>query len=381
MIARAGDTATSPGDRTDPPLLLAAPDKFRGTATGTEVAEAASKAARTMGWSALAHPLADGGEGMLEAVGGHVRVEHVPGPLGELVEAEWRLVETPDGGGPTAVIEMARAAGRALVEPGTQGAAVRASTSGVGALIAAALSAGARRVVVGCGGSATTDGGEGAIAVLGGPAALRGAELVVATDVSTPFLDAARVFGPQKGASPADVELLERRLESLATRYAEQFGVDVTVLLGAGAAGGLAGGLAAIGGTIVSGFELVAELTGLDGALARADLVLTGEGRLDVTSLSGKVVSGVIAHAAGKVAVLVVAGSVDGVGPAELAAATGAAPSSIEVVDLVERFGAPRAFDQVAACVDEVVHQHLAQVGRWPRTRVARRYSDVEAQM
>ncbi len=346
------------------PQLLAAPDKFRGTASAAEVARAACGAANATGWGCTPLPLADGGEGTLEAVGGEPRRTTVSGPFGEPVEAEWRLVPGVAGTPPTAVIEMARAAGRALVPPGRRGAAVRASTTGVGELIAAAVHAGAERVVVACGGSATTDGGLGAVSALGGPQGLAGTELLAAVDVSTRFLDAARVFGPQKGATPEEVDLLERRLAALAQRYATFLGVDVTPLPGSGAAGGLAGGLAALGGRIVSGFDLVAELAGLDAQSAGADLVLTGEGRLDATSLEGKVVSGVVGRVASRLPVLVVAGTVEGIGAADLAATAGVTGATITVVDLVARFGTRRAFEHAAWCVAEAVREHLATAGR-----------------
>jgi glycerate kinase len=339
------------------PLLVAAPDKFRGTATASEIADAAARAAERSGWDAVRLPLADGGEGLLDAVGGEVRTEVVDGPLGEPVTAEWRLVADEEG--PTAVIEMARASGMQLVGDAASNDPVAATTRGTGQLVAAAARAGARRIVVGAGGSATTDGGAGALEVLRDRSGLRGARLLVACDVDTPFLDAARVFGPQKGASPDQVELLARRLRSCAASYKERFGVDVTTLTGAGAAGGLAGGLAALGGQIVSGFDLVAQVTGLDRHLAHADLVVTGEGRLDVTSLAGKVVSGVLRRVAPHAPVLVVAGAVADVGPAELAAATGLDPGDIAVVALVDRYGRQRALAETADLVGDVVQDRL----------------------
>jgi glycerate kinase len=142
------------------------------------------------------------------------------------------------------------------------------------------------------GGSATTDGGLGAVEALGWN--LRGLEVTVACDVTTAFVDAARVFGPQKGASPAQVDLLTRRLERLVDSYRDRSGVDVAPLEGAGAAGGLAGGLAARGARLEPGFEVIARVTGLDHALEEADLVVTGEGRLDGTSFLGKVAGGVL---------------------------------------------------------------------------------------
>jgi glycerate kinase len=245
---------------------------------------------RAAGVEARELPLADGGEGTLDALGGERRRTRVTGPLGDPVEAEWSVLQ--DG---TAVVEMARASGLALVEGAND--PLRATTRGTGELIAQALDAGARAVVVAVGGSATTDGGLGAVEALGW--SLRGARVVVACDVETRFVDAARVYGPQKGATPADVTRLTRRLEKLAARYLARTGVEVRSLPGAGAAGGLAGGLAAIGAELRPGFDVVAEAAGFRGALAGADLVVTGEGRLDETSLAGKVVGRVLEAAAG----------------------------------------------------------------------------------
>ena len=341
------------------PLLVAAPDKFRGTATAPEIADAAALAAERAGWGAVRLPLADGGEGLLEAVGGERRVEVVEGPLGAPVTAEWRLVPGEDG--PTGVVEMARASGMQLVGDASANDPLRATTRGTGELVAAAIRAGARRVVVGCGGSATTDGGAGALEILQDRSHLGGARLLVACDVETRFLDAARVFGPQKGASPDQVAELTDRLGELATHYLERYGVDVAELAGAGAAGGLAGGLAALGAEIVSGFGLVAQLTGLERHLAAADLVVTGEGRLDATSLSGKVVSGVLRLLDGRAPALVVAGAVDGIGPHEIASATGVAQGLVEVASLTDLYGIERAVGETAALVGEVVREHLAR--------------------
>lgn len=238
-------------------------------------------------------PLADGGEGTLEALlsarGGSTRSARVTGPLGDSVEAEYALL--PDG---TAVVEMARASGLKLV--GRRNDPLRASTRGTGELIAAALRGGARRVVVGVGGSASTDGGLAAVEALGW--SLAGADVTVACDVTTPFLDAATIYGPQKGATDAQVALLSRRLQSLAGEYTNRTGVDVTEIEGSGAAGGLAGGLAAIGARLEPGFDVVAVAAGLEQAMGDADLVITGEGKLDTTSFDGKVVGGVLEWAA-----------------------------------------------------------------------------------
>lgn len=276
------------------PAATVAPDKFKGTLTAGAAAAAMARGVSRAGYGDVrVVPLADGGDGTLDALvaarGGSRRRARVTGPLGDPVDAEWALL--PDG---TAVVEMARASGLLLVQGRND--PLRASTRGTGELIATALRSGARRVIVGVGGSATTDGGLAAVEVLGW--SLTGAEVVVACDVRTGFLDAARVFAPQKGASSAQVMLLARRLERLADQYESRTGVDVRDLEGGGAAGGLAGGLAAIGARVEPGFEVVAAAVGLEDALDGADLVLTGEGRLDASSFDGKVVGGVLEWAA-----------------------------------------------------------------------------------
>jgi len=326
-------------------LVVAAPDKFRGTAGAAEVAAAIARAVEAAGSSCDMAPVADGGEGTLEALGGSVRVTTVRGPLGDPVAAEWRM----QGDG-TAVVEMARASGLALVGGPEGNDPLRASTAGTGELIAAAIDAGARRVVVGAGGSASTDGGLAALTALNPRRRLHaGVEVVVACDVETLFLDAAEVFAPQKGATPAQVALLRRRLERLAQIYVRDYGVDVTDEPGSGAAGGLAGGLAATGAVLVPGFDVVAEALSLAERIAAAGLVVTGEGTLDAESFEGKAVGGVVdlAVTAG-VPVLVVAGEVR-VGEIP------GLPPSVEVVSLVARFGLERAMADAAGCVEEVV--------------------------
>ncbi|HEX3332771.1 MAG TPA: glycerate kinase, partial [Acidimicrobiales bacterium] len=261
-------------------------------------------------------------------------------------------------GGATAVIEMSKAAGRALVPRPRGEDPVRASTAGVGQLLLAARQAGAAHVVIGCGGSATTDGGAGAYDAVGSPAALAGIDLVVACDVTTTFLDAAVVFGPQKGATRPQIDALTRRLAETAARYQRETGVDVTTLTGAGAAGGLAGGLAALGARIEPGFDVVAAFVGLADRIAGADVVVTGEGHLDPPSFEGKVPGGVLALAraaprvGGPPPVLCIVGASD---PALLAAP----PPGLEVVSLTARFGRARARSETAALVRQVTAEAL----------------------
>lgn len=307
----------------------------------------------TAGFEARRIPLADGGDGTLDALvagrGGSLRTARVTGPLGAPVEAQWALL--PDG---TAIVEMARASGLALVEGGND--PLRASTRGTGELISAALRSGARHVVVGVGGSATTDGGLAAVDALGW--SLAGDDVTVACDVTTPFLDAATVYGPQKGATPAQVSLLTRRLARLADEYRDRTGVDVTVLEGGGAAGGLAGGLAAIGARLEPGFDVVARAAGLDRALEDADLVVTGEGRLDRTSFEGKVVGGVLEWAAeeGTATRAVIVGQATPEGREELSVL-----GDVQLLTLTERaYQASEAISRAALLVEEAA----LEVGR-----------------
>jgi glycerate kinase len=291
-------------------------------------------------------PLADGGEGLLDALGGPNRTTTVTGPLGDPVEAPWRFSRGE------AVIEMARASGLALVGGPEGNDAMAAATYGTGELIAAALDAGARRIVVGLGGSATTDGGLGAIRAIGPLGRLRRVELVVACDVRTAFLDAARVFAGQKGATAAQIELLSRRLERLAELYAAEHGVDVRHLESSGAAGGLAGGLAAIGADLVSGFDLVAEEVELAARTETADAVITGEGFLDPESFDGKVVGGVAALAAraGRPVVAVVGEILDGF------------TAPIPACSLVERVGRERALHDTLGALEDVAAAVVRQL-------------------
>lgn len=271
------------------PRLVAAPDKFRGTATAHEVADAIVRAARARGWSAAPSPMSDGGEGFVDVLGGDVRTTAVRGPLGVLTNARWSMLEDK-----TAVIESAAASGRALVASPVGDQPIDASTYGVGELLAAAQLAGAMRIVVGVGGTASTDGGRGCVDALDSLGVTIEVPLTAACDVLVTFGEAPSRFGPQKGASVEQVGALEHRLGAIAFEYQDRFGVDVTRVEGAGAGGGLGGGLVALGATVVLGARYVAEATGLEALLDEADLVVTGEGALDEGTLEGKVVATVL---------------------------------------------------------------------------------------
>ncbi|MAQ50160.1 MAG: glycerate kinase [Pseudomonas sp.] len=322
--------------------LVIAPDSFKESLSARAVAEAIAA-----GWARvypdaelLLCPMADGGEGtvdaLLSATGGKLQQTRVSGPLGDPVEAHWGLL--PDA---QAIIEMAEASGLHRVEPGRRDV-LAASSHGTGELIRAALDAGVRRIVLGLGGSATNDGGAGLLAALGvrfldregqelplGGAALARlsqidltgldtrlaqVEVMVAADVDNPLCGprgASAVFGPQKGASPEQVAQLDEALGHYADVMAATLGEDLRDFPGVGTAGGLGfAARAVLRAGFRPGVELVAELSGLVEAMQGADLVITGEGRLDGQSLHGKTPVGVarLARTAG-VPVIALAGS------------------------------------------------------------------------
>lgn len=303
--------------------VLICPDKFAGTISAVTAAEAVAKGWRSVvpGDETIVRPLADGGPGFLEvleaAAGGQRVVVRTVDPLGRPTEG-WVLRQ-----GPTAYVESAQACGLHLLAESERDPKITTSY-GLGALVATAVEAGAREVVIGLGGSAVNDAGAGLLTALGavpqdeagyalpyggaalagvaaldGQPQLRGVALVAATDVDNPLLGvhgASNVFGPQKGAGRQDVLLLDAAL----TRFAAVLERDLPgcpaglgALPGGGAAGGLGAVTLALGGRCESGIDLVRRLTGLDAALDRADLVITGEGSFDHQSLRGKVVAGV----------------------------------------------------------------------------------------
>ena len=295
--------------------VLIAPDKFKGTLTSRQAGEVISRAVRAVLPDAIIHTaeIADGGEGTLNiavTAGGELKSSVVRGPTGALIEGRWVLR------GQSAIIEVADASGLQLIHP-TPATSLGASTFGTGQQIRHALDLGAREIVVAAGGSATTDGGSGAMRALGlRLATADGASLPlgggylehlhsidssmldrrltdvtvrVAADVRNPLIGAASEFAAQKGATAPEIDVLEHGLKRWAILLRRHTGVDVAELPGMGAAGGFPAGLSAfVGATIERGFDVVASFIGLDAQLERADLVITGEGSLDRQSLQGK---------------------------------------------------------------------------------------------
>ncbi|HQK93892.1 MAG TPA: glycerate kinase [Armatimonadota bacterium] len=310
--------------------IVVAPDSFKGSLTALEACRAVERGLRRV-WpdvEVAGVPMADGGEGttqsLVDATGGRWVNCEVTDPLGRPVWARYGIL----GDGATAVIEMAAASGLPLVPEGRRDPKVT-STRGTGELIAHALDGGCRQLIVGIGGSATNDGGAGMAQALGarlldaegqelrpGGAelvrleridiagmhpAVRACRVMVACDVTNPLcgpLGASAVYGPQKGASPSDVDLLDAGLQRFADVVHRDLGRDVAAMPGAGAAGGLGAGLVAfLGAELAPGVEIVARAVSLDARIAEADLVITGEGRIDAQTGFGKTVAGVAAAA------------------------------------------------------------------------------------
>ena len=333
--------------RLDQGRILVAPDSFKGTLNAAEAALAMGRGVRRAlpRASVRLHPVSDGGEGFIDALipfmEGTPVLTDVQGPLpGQRVRARWALV----GKGTTAVIEMASAAGLALVPPGKRDPRVT-TTFGVGELIRSALQRNVGSILVGIGGSATNDGGAGMATALGvkfldssgavlppGGASLADlaridisgldprltdTAVTVASDVTNPLTGpdgASRIFGPQKGGDPAAIAALEKALRRYAEVLRMDRGLDVETIPGSGAAGGLGAGLIAFcNARMASGIDIVLDVTGFDDALAASDLVLTGEGRIDAQTRSGKALSGILRRArARRVPVAAVVGSFEG---------------------------------------------------------------------
>jgi glycerate 2-kinase len=278
---------------TERPVLVA-PDGFKGTFRATEVAAALGRGLESAGLRPPdLCPVADGGHGTMEvlltALGGETAAARVHDPLGREIDAGFALIE--EGG--TAIVEMARASGLALLSENERDAEA-ASTRGTGELIVAAVEAGAQVVLVACGGSATTDGGLGAIEAIEDAGGLGGARIVCICDVRVPFERAAIVFGPQKGADAAAVKRLTQRLETLAAELPRAPRVEPMT----GCAGGLSGGLwAQYGAALEPGAPFVLSTLDFDARLRAARAVIVGEGRIDEQTLQGKILGEVATRA------------------------------------------------------------------------------------
>jgi glycerate kinase len=370
--------------------VVVGPDKFKGTLTASEAARAIARGWREADPQAEVEevPIADGGEGTLEALvaalDGRTEEVSVTGPLGEPVRAEYGLAETPHG--LLAIVEMARASGLALV-PEDRRDPLRATTYGTGELMRAACRHRPRRLLVCVGGSATNDAGAGMAQAVGvrlvdeeghdvppGGAALerlaridvsgldpaiREVDIVVATDVRNPLIGpqgASVTYGPQKGADPEDVALLDRALGHFAAVVHRDLGLDLRQQPGAGAAGGLGAGLVAFAGArLRPGFEVVAEILGLPERLDAADVAVTGEGRYDRQTEFGKAPAGFLRMARGEgCRTVLIAGRVE----------AGVEPPADLVLALDDRSGLEAAMARTAELVTEAAREAAERMER-----------------
>jgi glycerate kinase len=330
--------------------VLVAMDKFRGTASARELCVVTADVLDELGAVPDVQPLSDGGEGFRDAfVGEDVRTD-VTGPLGQRVSAGMTLVDR--GTERLAVLESADAVGRQLMVSPTSAQALTASSEGVGELILAAAEFGATTVLVGLGGSATSDGGLGCYEVLVERGGLP-VPVIAATDVKAHF-SGARRYAAQKGVREEDLILVDERLAALRSRYLRERGVDVEELERTGAAGGIPGALVALGASLVDGLEAVAGAVDLASRIEAADLVITGEGRFDEGSLEGKVTGG-LADMAGGRALLIVCGSVDAHAERELRARF----DNLLFLDLSARVGVDAATRDVLGSLRRVLVEGL----------------------
>ncbi len=281
-----------------------APDKFRGSITASALARGISSHLHQHHVDAEPFPLSDGGEGFLDAFSGDPIEVELLGPLGEPTSAKALLLRRPDG--VLGIVESAEVIGRQLVKHPTSAEALAASSAPLGELLLACRGAGATELLIGLGGSATSDGGRGVFHVLN--AEHFDLPMTIACDVDVPYFDAL-AFAEQKGIARGDLEEVRERLRDMANFLVETTGKDPRTLRGAGAAGGVGGALLCLGAQSVPGAKLVADQCGLTKALESATTLITGEGALDATSLSGKVVGHLLASAPSQCQVIIVVGT------------------------------------------------------------------------
>ena len=335
--------------------VVVAMDKFRDTATAKNLCDAVAEVVRHHNLIADPQPMSDGGEGFTAAFTGDLEEVTVSGPLGDAVTAP--LLFTVIDGHRTAIFEVADVVGRAHLPNPTHEQAMAASSAGVGQAILAAASRGATSIPLGCGGSATSDGGLGCYEVLraagGLPATVR-----AATDVTARF-SGARRYAVQKGVAVARIGEIDERLTKIRAQYLEEQGIEVELVERTGAAGGIPAALLALGATVVDGFDEVARAVHLHQRVARASLVITGEGRFDDGSLEGKVTVSV-SELVTTASLLVVCGAVEP-GARE---AFGERFPRARLISLIDRFGVNPALTETARCVVEVVDGFLTAPGR-----------------
>jgi glycerate kinase len=331
--------------------VLIAMDKFRGTATARQLCESVERVVTRASTLVDVQPMSDGGEGFREAFSGDVEVVDVPGPLGNMVATPITLRDSASG--TVAILEVSEVVGRDHLKTPTRAQALNASSAGVGHLILRSIELGATSILIGCGGSATSDGGLGCYEVLHDAGGLP-VPLTAATDVTARFSGLIR-YAKQKGVRQEDLPVIEQRVKEVRARYIAEQSVDVEALDRSGASGGIPGGLAALGAVLMSGLDAVVESVGLQQRIEGSSLVITGEGRFDHGSLEGKVTGGIAALLSADTDLLVVCGSVDAAAAKEFKSRF----SNATLVSLVDRFDRRTAMTDVFGCVEVVITEEL----------------------
>ena len=323
-------------------------DKFRGTLTQGEIVESLVELSLTLGIDIDTQTVSDGGEGFADCFSGDENEVTVSDPFGFPRRVTWKQA------GERAVVEVAKVIGYGAV--GSRRCPLGTSSFGVGELLALILRLGIRDIAIGCGGSATSDGGFGLISALGGRPFSEEVSVRAFVDTTSMFGHAPRVFAPQKGASTVQVALLERRFAYLDTLYKARFGGSVNECVGSGSAGGVSGALWALGAEITMAVDSTVKSPSVASSIAVSDLVLTGEGYFDLQSLRGKVV-GAVLEASEKESkpVLVVAGDADRDMKFELQKRS----PSVQVVSLVEEFGYEAAVHDTKRVLLETVARYV----------------------
>lgn len=329
--------------------VLAAMDKFRGTASARGLSDAVARVVNSHNIACDVQPMSDGGEGFRDVFVGEVVTVDVPALFGEVTEVPITLCDTPLGR--LAVLEVAEVVGRSQNAALSNQEALEASSDGVGHLIVRSISLGAERILIGAGGSATSDAGLGCYRVLKDAGGLP-VPVTVATDVTATFAGLRRYAG-QKGVNPRDMRVVDERIEQARALYLHEGGVDIAQVERTGAAGGIPGALFALGASLTSGLDAVADTVDLPERIHRSSLVVTGEGRFDEGSLEGKVVAGLAPMLSEGLSLLVVSGSADRDAVRKFVAHF----ANVRVISLVERFGKRRSMTDVLECVQTVTSE------------------------
>jgi glycerate kinase len=331
--------------------VLAAMDKFRGTASARELSDAVARVVSNHNIACDVQPMSDGGEGFRDVFVGEVAVVEVSGLFGKPVEVPITLCDTTLGR--LAVLEVAEVVGRSHLVVPTGLEALEATSDGVGHLILSATELGAKNILIGAGGSATSDAGLGCYHVLKDAGGLP-VPVTVAADVTATFAGLRR-YAEQKGVKPRDMRVVDERIEFARELYLRECGVDVSHVERTGASGGIAGALLALGAQLTSGLDAVVSSVGLLERIGRSSLVVTGEGRFDRGSLEGKVVAGLASMMINGPSLLVVCGSVDRDAAHQFVTNF----SNCEVISLSERFGRKRSMEDVLKCVQIVATEAI----------------------